>query len=152
MATTNSTPVAETTANNVNNVNPLAPKPIAQNSAKAQRLIKEAEAKKAKAAETKAVKGKGKAVKNNKKDAKAPKTPKVTMASKLDEIILAGGKWDVLVSKANEEGKKLGQKLNYNVGTLKAHIRFRTVAQGKKDYLGKKKISETGIVNITNKK
>lgn len=152
MATTNSTTAADLTANNSNEVsNPLAPKaPIAQTSAKAQRILGKG---KAKAAEAKGSKGKKAEKKADKKaEKKAPKEPKVTFASKLDEIILTGGKWDALVTKANEEGKKLGSKITCNVGYLKAHIRFRTVAQGKKDFLGKKKVTDIGVVNATNKK
>jgi hypothetical protein len=140
MSKIKSTPAAETTATNNANANPLAGKVIPQNSKKAEKLLAQAKAK----AESK----------KEEKASKAPKTPKVpviTMASKLDELIKAGGKWDALVAKANEESKKLGKSLVYNVGTLKAHIRFRTVTQKNPDYLGEYKVTDDGILIVAKK-
>jgi len=83
---------------------------------------------------------------------KKPKEKKITMASKLDELLQAGGKWNSLVEKANAESKALGKSLKYNVGTLKAHIRFRTIVQKNPDYLGNKKVTDEGIVVAKAKK
>jgi len=128
-----STPAAENlTANNAK-VNPLA------------NAVKKVEANKAKTVKTAAVKADAKPAK------KESKVKKVTMASKLDEILLAGGKWEDLVTKAEASSKVLGGHIKYNVGILKAHIRFRTIIQKNLQYLGDKRVSETGIGIATKK-
>jgi len=77
---------------------------------------------------------------------KPPKEPRVTIAGKLDEIIKAGGKWEDLVLMAQEANNKLGGRLKFSKGALKAHIRFRLVTQKQSDYLGNKEITDEGII------
>lgn len=98
-------------------------KVIAQTSKEAKALLKE----KAKAEKKPAIK----------------KEPKITLASKLDAILVKGGKWDALVAKANEFSKELGATTKFNVGTLKGHIKYRTDRHP--DYLGNLKLTEVGI-------
>jgi len=117
-----------------------ASKVIPQNSKQAEKLLA---ASKAKAS---AEKGNPVTKVTKPETVKASKAKKVTMASKLDEVILTGGKWDALVTKAEAESKKLGGHIKYNAGVIKAHIKFRTVTQKKADYLGKLKVTEEGIL------
>ena len=84
-----------------------------------------------------------------KQEVKAPKPPKPSMAGKLDEILRKGGKWADLIAKAEAESKLMGGHIKYNVGTLKAHIRFRTITQKKADYLGTLQVTDNGIEKIT---
>jgi len=92
---------------------------------------------------------------HNKPKPKAESKPKadkpITMASKLDEIITAGGEWKELVEKAVMWADKLGCRVKYNQGALKAHIKFRMVTQNKVDYLGNFQITENGIQKVTTK-
>ena len=86
---------------------------------------------------------------HDKKAEKTPKTPKVkkvTLASRMDDIIHAGGKWEAILVKANEISKSLGTTTKFNIGTVKAHIAFRTKTQKNADYLGALKVTELGIV------
>lgn len=134
-------------------VNPLQRAVLAQNSKKAQAILKEAEGK---AKEEKKDKGSKPASKpaSKKTDAKAPKKEKkVTIASKLDEIIKAGGEWEALVKAAQKASNDLGGTLQFSIGTLKAHIKFRTVTQAEKnpDYLGNKKVTDKGVLEPVKK-
>ncbi len=72
----------------------------------------------------------------------------LTMASKLDEIILAGGKWEELIVKADFESKKIGRDQKYTIGILKSHIRYRTTTQRNPEYLGDLVITEEGLSSI----
>ena len=84
-------------------------------------------------------------------DKPKPKEKPITMTSKLDEILTKGGKWADLVSQAEAHSKLLNGHIKYNIGVLKAHIRYRTVSQSKKDYLGELTVTETGIEKVTTK-
>lgn len=123
---------------NAKDVNPLANKVIAETSKQAQKILGKGKGT-AKDAAKKADKAKAKA---------APKTavkkePKVTVASKCDEIIAKGGKWEDLVAAANKVSKDLGSTMKFNTGVIKAHIRFRE--KKNPHYLGNLKITETGL-------
>ena len=72
----------------------------------------------------------------------------LTMASKLDEIILAGGKWEELIAKADFESKKMGRDQKYTIGILKSHIPYRTTIQRNPEYLGDLVITEEGLSSI----
>ena len=54
-----------------------------------------------------------------------PKEKRVTIASKLDEVISKGGQWDKLVEAAQTEAKKLGSNMKFNAGLIRAHIAYR---------------------------
>jgi hypothetical protein len=154
MEKSNLTPADVNTSNNGNSpVSPLQKAVIAQTSKKAQRLLEKSKsnAKEAKKAGTS--KPSAKKVTNKKAEPKEKKAPKVTIASKLDEIVKAGGKWEDLVKKAQKASNDMGGTLHFTVGTLKAHIRFRTVTQKEKNpnYLGNKKVTNDGILETTKK-
>lgn len=70
---------------------------------------------------------------------------KVTMASKLDEIIQAGGRWETLIAKAEIESKKLNGHIKYGIGVIKAHIKYRSETQNNFDYHKNLRITEDGI-------
>jgi hypothetical protein len=74
---------------------------------------------------------------------KTKKEPKVTIASKFDEILTKGGDWKTLVEKAQAEAKELGSTVKINIGVLRAHANYRL----KKDvkYLGDMILSDTGV-------
>jgi hypothetical protein len=74
-----------------------------------------------------------------------PNSSKITMASKLDEILHAGGYWDELIAKAEIESKKLDGHIKYSKGVLDAHIRYRTITQKNSEYLRNYIITQTGI-------
>jgi len=69
----------------------------------------------------------------------------VTIASKLDEIILAGGKWETIIAKAEAESQKLGGHIKYTIGVINAHIRYRTVTQRNPGYLKNLIVTDEGI-------
>ena len=85
--------------------------------------------------------------KNAKTDKKAPKKGGQSIASKMDEIITAGGTWDELVAKVQKASNSMGGTMKHSIATLKAHIKFRTVTQKAKNphYLGNKKVTDSGI-------
>jgi hypothetical protein len=70
---------------------------------------------------------------------------KVTMASKLDEIIQAGGSWETLCAKAEIESKKLDGHIKYSKGVIMAHIKYRSETQNNPDYIKNLKITQEGI-------
>lgn len=74
-----------------------------------------------------------------------PKNNSLTMASKLDDIIHAGGSWEELISKAETESKKMNFRMKYSKGVLNAHIRYRTITQKNPNYLKDYLITEKGI-------
>jgi hypothetical protein len=89
------------------------------------------------------------------KEVKPPvvkKEPKITIASKFDEILTKGGKWETLAEKVQAAVKELGGNMKVNIGTLKAHINFRIKTQKKTDYLGGLLITEEGIIKQASKK
>ena len=69
----------------------------------------------------------------------------VTIASKLDEIILAGGKWETIIAKAEAESQKLDGHIKYTIGVINAHIKYRTVTQKNPGYLKNLIVTEKGI-------
>lgn len=158
METTNLTPAEGNKVNDAENAGNQELKrtkqTIAQTSAKAKRLLEKskakAEAEKGKAPVKGAPKGKEdkKAPKkeDKKADKKAPKKPVITLASKLDSIITAGGKWADLIEQCNNASKSLKYSTRYSVGGIKAHIKFRTVTQKNPQYLGNKEVTADGIV------
>jgi len=77
---------------------------------------------------------------------KPKKEPVITLASKLDTLITAGGKWPSLVEAANEASKELGATTKFSIGTLKGHIRFRMVKNPA--YLGELAMTEEGIEKV----
>lgn len=83
------------------------------------------------------------APKKNGKGKKA-KAPKVTLASKIDEAISHGGRWENLIEKANKASKEMKSTLHYTKGTLMAHINYRLSKD--KGYLKGKKITKDGIL------
>lgn len=147
---------ADATASNSNNAvktdaNVLQKAVLAQTSAKAKRLLAEAD-KKAKTAKagTSKPKAESKPEKGGKKaeaDKKAPKRGGQSIASKMDEIIKAGGTWAELVDKVQKASNSMGGTMKHSIATIKAHIKFRTVTQKAKNpnYLGNKKVNDAGI-------
>lgn len=69
----------------------------------------------------------------------------LTMAGKLDNILHAGGTWQELIAKAENESKKMDGHIKYSKGVLNAHIRYRTVTQNNPNYLKDHMITEKGI-------
>jgi hypothetical protein len=72
-----------------------------------------------------------------------------TMASKLDGIIQAGGTWETLIAKAENESQKMNGQIKYSKGVIKTHIKFRTITQNNSEYLRGLRITEKGIFNVT---
>jgi alpha-beta hydrolase superfamily lysophospholipase len=81
---------------------------------------------------------------------KTKKEPVITLASKLDTIITAGGKWADIVEKANAASKELKATTKFSVGTLKGHIRYRLVKNAQ--YLGELAMTEAGIEKVSKSK
>jgi hypothetical protein len=83
-----------------------------------------------------------------------PKTPKVkviTFVSKLDEIIKQGGSWEKIVEKGNAAKAELEKANKVKIDfsgkpKIMSLIKYRMEVQKKADYLGKKKVTEKGIV------
>ena len=78
------------------------------------------------------------------KPTKQPKEKRVTIASKLDEVISKGGQWDKLVEAAQAEAKKLGSNMKFNAGLIRAHIAYREKKNPK--YLGNLKVTDKGVL------
>jgi len=76
-----------------------------------------------------------------KKPVKESKEPVQRTTDKLDTILHKGGTWAEITAEAN----KLGGNIKYTASVIKAHIRYRQVTQGKKDYLEGFKVTDTGI-------
>lgn len=77
------------------------------------------------------------------KEADKPKVVKVTIASKFDDILTKGGKWEQLVTKAQEAVKELGATMKVNTGVLRAHAAYRIKKDNK--YLGQLVLTAEGI-------
>lgn len=146
METTNLTPAEGNKVNDAENAGNQELKrtkqTIAQTSAKAKKLLEKSKAK----AEAEKGKAPVKGAPKGKEDKKAPKKPVITLASKLDTIITAGGKWADLIEQCNNASKSLKYSTRYSVGGIKAHIKFRTVTQKNPQYLGNKEVTADGIV------
>jgi hypothetical protein len=75
---------------------------------------------------------------------KAPKEPKATRANALDNIILAGGAWDELITKADAAAVNLKTKIKkYSPALLKTHIRYRQARR--KNFFASVTVTETGV-------
>jgi hypothetical protein len=145
---------ADATASNSNNAvktdaNVLQKAVLAEADKKAKTAKADKKAKTAKAGTSKP-KAESKPEKGGKKaeaDKKAPKRGGQSIASKMDEIIKAGGTWAELVDKVQKASNSMGGTMKHSIATIKAHIKFRTVTQKAKNpnYLGNKKVNDAGI-------
>lgn len=71
------------------------------------------------------------------------KETKATLASKFDELLVKGGTWESLITKATEAVKELKLTTKISKGSLKAHVAYRV--KKNPQYLGKLKMTDTGI-------
>lgn len=120
---------------------------IAQNRAQATRLLN-SKAKLQAAADMKNI-NTGKPISANtpKPTVKAEKKPVVRVTDKLDSVLHKGGTWAEITAEANT----LGGNIKYTASVIKAHIHYRQVTQGKKDFLQDYKITDKGIEKVTKK-
>jgi hypothetical protein len=93
-----------------------------------------------------------KKVKAAKKGAKGEKKEKgITFVSLLDVILNKGGKWEDMIKAGNAAKDKLEKAhpetpVEFNgKAKLMSLIKYRVEVQGKKDYLGGKKVTKDGI-------
>jgi hypothetical protein len=73
------------------------------------------------------------------------KSSNLTMAGKLDNILYAGGTWEELITKAENESKKMDGHIKYSKGVLNAHIKYRTITQKNSEYLKNSIINSSGV-------
>jgi hypothetical protein len=72
-------------------------------------------------------------------------------ADALDQIILAGGTWEAVLTAANTAAVDLKTKIKkYDKGLIATHMRYRT--KQKPNFFDTVKLTEAGIEKVTAKK